>query len=238
MRNVLFRKRIYLMVDPHYYSGKISVYNVLLGIIIAATVLPMIIHHRLAWFWWIELVAAAAFLIDYLLRWLTADYKVGVSGKKSFFRYPFMSMAVIDLAAEAVYVCLVLSPSLAERRLFMLLRISSILKLLRYTQSKNLIRRVLIRQKTLLLKVIMIALEYIFITALIIFNAEPETFPNFFEAIYWSTVSLTTVGFGDIYPVSVIGQIITMLSSFFGIAIIAMPAGIITAGFMQELKEE
>ncbi|MBQ8984170.1 MAG: potassium channel family protein, partial [Lachnospiraceae bacterium] len=218
--------------------GKISVYNVLLGIIIAATVLPMIIHHRLAWFWWIELVAAAAFLIDYLLRWLTADYKVGVSGKKSFFRYPFMSMAVIDLAAEAVYVCLVLSPSLAERRLFMLLRISSILKLLRYTQSKNLIRRVLIRQKTLLLKVIMIALEYIFITALIIFNAEPETFPNFFEAIYWSTVSLTTVGFGDIYPVSVIGQIITMLSSFFGIAIIAMPAGIITAGFMQELKEE
>lgn len=232
------RKRIYLMVDPHYYSGKISIYNILLCMIIASTILPMIIHLRLVWFWWIELVAAAAFLLDYLLRWLTADYKVGVLGKKSFFRYPFMSMAVIDLAAEVVYACLVLSPSLAERRLFMLLRISSILKLLRYTQSKNLIRRVLIRQKTLLLKVIMIALEYIFITALIIFNAEPETFPNFFEAIYWSTVSLTTVGFGDIYPVSVIGQIITMLSSFFGIAIIAMPAGIITAGFMQELKEE
>ena len=73
-------------------------------------------------------------------------------------------------------------------------------------------------------------------SALVIFNVEPQTFDNFFEAIYWATVSLTTVGYGDIYPTSDIGRIITMISSVFGIAIVALPAGIITAGYMDEIS--
>ena len=70
------------------------------------------------------------------------------------------------------------------------------------------------------------------------FNVEPDTFDNFFSAIYWATVSLTTMGYGDIYPVSTIGRVVTMLSSFVGIAIVALPAGIITAGYMDEIKKE
>ena len=73
------------------------------------------------------------------------------------------------------------------------------------------------------------------IAALIIINVEPESFNNYFEAVYWATVSLTTVGYGDIYPVSVAGKIATMISSIFGIAIIALPASIITAGMMEEI---
>ena len=65
---------------------------------------------------------------------------------------------------------------------------------------------------------------------------EPDSFDTFFDAVYWATVSLTTVGYGDIYPVTGIGRVVTMLSSIFGIAIIAMPSGIITAGFMEELS--
>ena len=61
---------------------------------------------------------------------------------------------------------------------------------------------------------------------------------EFFDAIYWATVSLTTVGYGDIYPVSTAGRIITMISSMFGIAVVALPAGIITAGYMDALNEE
>ena len=83
----------------------------------------------------------------------------------------------------------------------------------------------------------LLALGYIFISALIIFNVEPSTFPNFFDALYWATISLTTVGYGDIYAVSTTGKIITMISSFLGIAIVALPAGIITAGYMKEIKE-
>ena len=76
------------------------------------------------------------------------------------------------------------------------------------------------------------------ISALVVFNVEPDSFGSFFDAIYWATVSLTTVGYGDIYPVSTLGRIITMVSSIFGIAIVALPAGIITAGYMNEISKE
>ena len=79
---------------------------------------------------------------------------------------------------------------------------------------------------------------YILISALVIFNVEPDSFGSFFDAIYWATVSLTTMGYGDIYPVTTIGRVVTMVSSIFGIAIIALPAGIITAGFMEQLNNE
>ena len=78
---------------------------------------------------------------------------------------------------------------------------------------------------------------YNVVSALIIFNIEGDSFETFFDAIYWATVSLTTVGYGDIYPVTSIGRIITMVSSIFGIAVVALPAGIITAGYMKELEE-
>ena len=86
--------------------------------------------------------------------------------------------------------------------------------------------------------VLALALGYIVVSALIIFNVEPDSFNSFFDAVYWATVSLTTVGYGDIYPVSVLGRIITMLSSILGIAIVALPAGIITAGYMKEIQGE
>ena len=82
-----------------------------------------------------------------------------------------------------------------------------------------------------------IAILYILISALVILNVEPETFDSFFDAVYWATVSLTTVGYGDIYPVTVIGKIVTMISSFMGIAIVALPAGILTSGLMEELNQ-
>lgn len=88
-----------------------------------------------------------------------------------------------------------------------------------------------------MLVVLGIAILYILISALVILNVEPETFDSFFDAVYWATVSLTTVGYGDIYPVTVIGKIVTMISSFMGIAIVALPAGILTSGLMEELNQ-
>ena len=83
-----------------------------------------------------------------------------------------------------------------------------------------------------------------FVTALIMFNAEedinPETgqylFDSFFEAFYWAACTLTTVGYGDLYPISSTGRIISIISSMIGIAVIALPSGIITAGYMEELR--
>ena len=74
--------------------------------------------------------------------------------------------------------------------------------------------------------------------ALLVFNVEPETFHNFFDALYWSTVSLATVGYGDIYPVTTAGRLVSMVSSMVGVIVIALPSGIITAGYMEVMKEE
>ena len=79
---------------------------------------------------------------------------------------------------------------------------------------------------------------YVFLSALVMYSVEPESFDSFFYAIYWAVVTLTTVGYGDIYPVSITGRIVSMISSFAGIAIVALPTGIITAGFMTELTKD
>ena len=84
----------------------------------------------------------------------------------------------------------------------------------------------------------LLAVAYTLISALVIYNVEPGSFDNFFEAIYWATVSLTTVGYGDIYPETTIGRVVTMFSSVFGIAIIALPSGVITAGYLSEINND
>ena len=107
----------------------------------------------------------------------------------------------------------------------------------RYSKSVRIIVSVFKKSKESLIAVGTLAIAYIIISALIVFNVEPESFNTFFDAIYWATVSLTTVGYGDIYPVPTIGRIVTMISSVFGIAIVALPAGIITAGYMNEIEK-
>jgi potassium channel family protein len=171
----------------------------------------------------LDFVSTIIFIIDYVLRLVTADYKLE-KGKLSFFLYPFTFLALADL--------LCILPSL-----FLLNNSLRLFKFIRYSKNIQILTNVLKKQKGSLMIVDLLALGYIFISALIIFNVEPSTFPNFFDALYWATISLTTVGYGDIYAVSTTGKIITMISSFLGIAIVALPAGIITAGYMKEIKE-
>lgn len=74
--------------------------------------------------------------------------------------------------------------------------------------------------------------------ALVTFNVELDSFNTFFDVIYWACVSLTTVGYGDIYPVSDLGRVVTMFSLLIGVALIALPAGILTGGYMDEMRKE
>lgn len=149
---------------------------------------------------WLDFVSTIIFIIDYILRLLTADYKLG-KGKLSFFLYPFIFLALADL--------LCILPSL-----FLLNNSLRLFKFIRYSKNIQILTNVLKKQKDSLMIVGLLALGYIFISALIIFNVEASTFPNFFDALYWATISLTTVGYGDIYAVSTTGKIITMISSF------------------------
>ena len=123
-------------------------------------------------------------------------------------------------------------------RLLRAFRVLRAAKMLRYSKSLVLIVDVIREQRAPLLAVGALALGYVLISALVFFNVEPESFETFFDAVYWATVSLTTVGYGDIYPTSTAGRVITMLSSVFGIAIVALPSGIITAGYMDKINRK
>ena len=122
-------------------------------------------------------------------------------------------------------------------RLARLARVLRSFKILEYSHSFRVLRAVIKNSIRPLKAVLALAITYIVISALVIFHVEPG-FKDFFEALYWATVSLTTVGYGDIVPATMLGRIITMVSSIMGIAVIALPSGIVTAGYMKALEEE
>jgi len=171
---------------------------------------------------------------------VTADDKFNKRSVTSFARYPFSPMAIIDLLSILPSLNIINSSFKVLRvvRMLRAMRAVRAFKYLRYSKSFIRIRNVFRNSRESLTVVCVLALAYVLVSALVIFNVEPDSFDSFFEAVYWATVSLTTVGYGDIYPVSTMGRVITMVSSMFGIAIVALPAGIITAGYMAELEKD
>lgn len=234
------RKRIFEIIEVADDNDRLSAfYDVIMMMVIFISIIPLMSKEQIALFNVIDKVTVIIFIFDYFLRLLTADLKLK-KGKVSFVKYPFTPMAIIDLISILPSVTVINSgfKLLKIFRLFRTFRVFRVFKAVRYSKSITRILNVFKKQKESLLAVGGLALAYIMISALVIFNVEPDSFENFFEAIYWATVSLTTVGYGDIYPVSDVGRIITMISALFGIAIVALPAGIITAGYMEELQTE
>jgi len=212
-------------------------YGIFMMTVIFASIIPLAFKTTNSIFLIIDKVTAIIFIVDYLLRIITADYKLN-RGVVSFLLYPFTPMAIIDLIAILPSLTILNSSLRLVKivRVLRTLRVFRIFKVVRYSKNINIILTVFKKQKDSLLVVLSIAVLYILISALVILNVEPETFDGFFDAVYWATVSLTTVGYGDIYPVTVLGRIVTMISAFMGIAVVALPAGIITSGLMDELN--
>ncbi len=234
------RTKIYRMIEPSINEEKSSnIYDFIMMATIVISIIPLAFKTSNIVFQWIDYISVAIFILDYFLRLLTADYKLNKSAA-SFFLYPFTPMAIIDLLSILPSVT-VLNSGFRLLKLFRLLRTLKVLrafKFLRYSKSFEIIANVFKKQKKVLAAVATMAIAYVLVSALVIYNVEPESFNNFFDAIYWATISLTTVGYGDIYPVTTIGRIVTMISSVFGIAIIALPSGVITAGYLAEVNNE
>ena len=235
------RKRIYEIIEKSSGKDKLSRnYDLFMIVIIFVSLLPLAFKEEYPAFYVLDKVAMVIFIIDYLLRWSTADYKFHDSSVKSFIKYPFSFMAIIDLVSILPSLSIISRGFKVLRVLRMIraLRVLRVFKGLRYSKNFVIIGNVIRNSKKSLVAVVTLAAGYILISALVIFNVEPDSFNTFFDAVYWATVSLTTVGYGDIYPVSVMGRIITMASSILGIAIVALPAGIITAGYMTEIQAD
>ena len=237
------KKRIYEIIEQGKRGDKLSIaYDILMLIAIVISIIPLMFVKAYPIFRIIEIVTVTLFIVDYILRWITADIRLGKK-KMSFLIYPFSFWAIIDLLSILPALSL-LSKGFKIFRIMRLLKVLRLLKVFRYTDKIQVLGRVIRKEKGVLMSVLGIAIFYVFLTALIMFNAEPHinpetgatTFGNFFDALYWATVTLTTVGYGDLTPVTNIGRFVSMLSSLFGVAVIALPSGVITASYLEELR--
>ena len=237
------RRRLFEIIEKGQKGDRLStVYDIVMLFAIVVSIIPLMFFEELKWFKYVEIVTVVIFVIDYLLRWITADFKMEKKGW-AFVLYPFTPMAIIDLLSILPGFN-VLGQGFKVFRVTRLLKILRLFKFLRYSDKIALFMRVLKKEQNVLLSVLAIAVFYVFLTALIMFNVEPHinpntgaiTFSDFFDALYWATVTLTTVGYGDLCPVTDIGRCVSMLSSLFGVAIIALPSGVITASYLDELR--
>ena len=226
------RKRLYGLIQSVPYS-------LAMVVLIVVSIIPLAFHEDLEAFRIIDACTTSAFIFDYAARWLTADFEY-TSNRMPFFMYPILPMPIIDLLSVLPSLTVLGSgfKLLKIFRLIRTLRVFRAFKLARYSKNIRIIISVFRAQRDSLMTVLALAAAYILISALVIFNVEPQTFDTFFDAIYWASVSLTTMGYGDLYPVSSVGRIVTIVSSLFGIAIVALPAGILTAGYMDVLPKE
>jgi len=238
------RKRIYYVLEKGRVGGFFdTAYESLMMVAILVSIIPLMTHNDCPLFHIIELVTVTIFIIDYILHWITADYRLK-KGPVSFLLYPFTGWAILDLLSILPAVSL-LNPGFKILRITRLMKVLRLLKVIRYSDKFRVLSRVIYKERGVLLSVMWVAIFYIFLTALIMFNAEPPvnpatgqpTFQDFFDALYWAAVTLTTVGYGDMVPASDIGRLVGMLSSLFGVAIIALPSGVITASYLDELRK-
>jgi len=233
------RKRLFEIIEVSGDNDRASfVYDLMMLVSIIVSIVPLAFKEAPGFFKITDIVTTILFIVDYLLRFATADLKL--EGESlPFLRYPFTIWAIIDLLSILPTVTVLNSGFKLLRlfRVFRTFRVFRVLKAFRYSKNVAILMQVIKQSKDALLAVCGLAVAYIFVSALVIFNVEADSFNTFFDAIYWATVSLTTVGYGDIYPVTTAGRIITMISSLFGIAVVALPAGIITAGYMEIIEK-
>lgn len=240
------RKRIYQIVEPKY-NNKDSivsrVYDWVMLIAIFVAIIPLMFREHSQLFYYFDVIPCGLFILDYILRWITADYRMPQRGAWAFVIYPFTLMAIIDLLSILPTFNFV-KEAFKVTRVIRLLKIIRVVKVVRYFEPLRIVMAVIRKQRVILATVLALAIFYVFITALIMFNAEQQIdpadgeylFDSFFDAFYWAACTLTTVGYGDIFPISTTGRVISIISALVGIAIIALPSGIITAGYMEEMK--
>ena len=161
---------------------------------------------------------------------------MGIKSYKAYIAYVLTPMALIDMLS-VIPLLGIFFPTSKMIGMFRIFRVFRVLKLIRYSKTMVIISNVFRRVKRQLGAVLFLTFMYITSSAMMIFQMEPELFRNFFDALYWATISITTIGYGDIAPSSVGGRVITMVSALVGVAVIALPSSIITAAYMEEIRK-
>ncbi len=190
----------------------------------------------------IEEITVIFFAVDYVLRVLATrvQYKSqNLSPVRGALKYMLSFSGIIDFLSFFPYFIPVIFPSGAA--VFRLLRVARILRLFRinaYYDSMHVILEVLKNKRQQLLSSVFIIGVLILASSLAMYglehDAQPDVFSNAFSGIWWASSTLLTVGYGDIYPVTTLGRVIGVLITFLGVGMVAIPTGIISAGFVEQ----
>ena len=192
----------------------------------------------------LEIITIVVFSIEYLLRIWTADL-LYPEARHPRLKYMFSFMAIIDLLAILPFYLPFVSADLRflrMMRLFRLFRLLRVFKLGRYFDALQIIVRVIRASGPQLIMSVALCLFVMLFSAIIMYIAEnpvqPEQFPNVIASLWWAICTLTTVGYGDVYPITPLGRVFASVISLVGIGIIAIPTGIIAAGFNQVINRD
>lgn len=187
-----------------------------------------------------ESVTVFFFAADYILRLLTAhNLYPNVSEIRALAKYVFSFSGIVDLLSFLPYYLPVFFPAgAAVFRMFRVVRILRLFRINAYYDSLNVITEVLSAQKQQLLSSGFIIVTLMMASSLCMYSveheAQPEIFKNAFSGIWWAASTLLTVGYGDIYPVTSMGRFLGIIISFLGVGMVAIPTGIISAGFVEQ----
>lgn len=190
-----------------------------------------------------DAVSVTIFTIEYVLRVWSSNHDPQFGHSlKGRLRYMLTPGALIDLIAIApFYFYSVFTIDLRVLRILRLLRFLRLFRLTSYMKATRLVVNVFKATKNQLLLALVLALFLIVISSSVVYFAEHLANPNQFTSIpatiWWSVVTLTTVGYGDMIPVTIVGKIFTSVILLAGVALFALPAGIITAGFLEEIRK-
>lgn len=188
----------------------------------------------------LEGITVTFFAIDYILRIWTAPYlHLGLTQGKAVKKYVLSFTGIIDLLSFLPYFLPVFFPAgAAAFRMFRVVRIFRLFQINSYYNSINVITAVISSKKQQLLSSVFIILVLMVASSLCMYSlehqAQPEVFSNAFSGIWWAVSTLLTIGYGDIYPITTLGKIFSIIITFLGVGMVAIPTGIISAGFVDQ----
>ncbi len=186
----------------------------------------------------IEGITVFIFAIEYVLRVWTADYVYQRKTRlQSVWAYASSFFGIIDFITIVVFFLPFLSSGVVVFRMLRVIKIFHLFKANKYNESFNIISDVLREKKDQIFSSVFIIVVLMVASSLFMYSieneAQPDVFQNAFSGIWWAASTLLTIGYGDIYPVTILGRIAGICISFLGVGLVAIPTGIISAGFVE-----
>jgi voltage-gated potassium channel len=191
----------------------------------------------------IELITIIFFTVEYIARLFTADFLYPNKTKgKAVLAFIFSFYGIIDfLSCFPYYIPLATPTGLAVLRLFRVFRIFRLFKINSQFDAFNVIVNVLNERKKQLISSVVLILMLMLSASMLMYGveheAQPEVFENALSGFWWSMATVFTIGYGDIYPVTMLGKLLALIISFLGVGIVAIPTGIISAGFVEQFSQ-